>query len=271
MSQEGPPAITVTRFDDMITKFWVNGYVYVILLRCDGENVLLDSGFEETAEQLVQKLREMGVNRITLLINTHADRDHTGGNALLGAESTIIAHANCRQTLTEREGFPESGLPTMTLTDSMSLSCGKIEVELLAMPGGHTNGDIVVHLPGSKVVHLGDIIVPDSFPVVWLEYGREVGVERLSEVLEHLIKLFPDDTRFLAAHGRDYTMHDLKAYHDMVVQTVRRVRRAMDEGKTVEEMRENDVLSEWESWNSTEYDWLDTDYWIEVIYRSLRR
>jgi glyoxylase-like metal-dependent hydrolase (beta-lactamase superfamily II) len=94
MAQGSLPEITVTQVDEKLTKLWVNGYVNIIVLHCDDETVLLDSGFEETAEQVAEELRDMGVNRIKLLINTHADGDHAGGNSLLGAESTIVAHAN---------------------------------------------------------------------------------------------------------------------------------------------------------------------------------
>ena len=137
------------------------------------------------------------------------------------------------------------------------------------MPGGHTNGDVIAHLPHSGIVYLGDIIVAESFPVVWLEYGEEVGVVQLSRVLADIIGLFPDDTRFLSAHGRDYTMQDLRQYHDMVVQTVDLVRRAMEAGKTAEDMKQQGLLQEWRSWNSRLYDWVTTDYWIDTIYQSL--
>ncbi len=271
VAQEQLQEIEVTRFDDQLTKLWVGGYVNVVVVRCDDTVVLFDSGFEETAAQVASQLDRLGVARIEFLINTHADRDHTGGNALLGTESTIVSHENCRRTLAEQDGFPASGLPAVTFTDSLRLSCGVDRIELIALPGGHTNGDIIVRLPRSGVVYLGDIIVPETFPVVWLEYGEEVGVVPLSRVLADIIGRFPDDTRFLSAHGRDYTMQELRRYHDMVVQTVDLVRRAMDVGKTAEDMKQEGLLREWRSWNSRMYDWINTDYWIATIYQSLSR
>jgi glyoxylase-like metal-dependent hydrolase (beta-lactamase superfamily II) len=269
LAQAQLPEIAVTRFDDQLTKLWVAGYVNVVVLRCGDTVVLFDSGFEETATQLASQLEQLGVTRIDFLINTHADRDHTGGNALLGVESTILSHENCRRALAEQEGFPASGLPAVTFTDTLRLSCGSDRLELIAMPGGHTNGDIIAHLSRSGIVYLGDIIVPETFPVVWLEYGQEVGVVPLARVLAHIIEQFPDDTRFLSAHGRDYTMLELKQYHAMVVQTVDLVRHAMDAGQTAEAMQREDLLHEWRSWNSRLYDWITTDYWIDTIYQSL--
>jgi cyclase len=247
MAQEPLPDIPLTRIEDNLTKLWVNDYVNVIVLRCGGETMLFDSGFQETAHQVASKLEELGVRRVDYLINTHADRDHTGGNALLGSEAVIVSHANCRQSLAERDGYPSAGLPTVTLTDSLGLRCGDREVLLMGIPGGHTNGDIIVHLPDSKIVYLGDIIVSGSFPVVWLEYGEEVGVQRLSEILGRIIGMFPEDVRFLSGHGPDYTVAELRSYHDMVVKTIALVQRAMDEGKTLEDMKEEDLLRAWEA------------------------
>ena len=92
-----------------------------------------------------------------------------------------------------------------------TVPCGTREIELIAMPGGHTNGDVVVHFPDRNIVYLGDIIIPESFPVIWLDqYGDEVGVDRLIEILEQVIDRYDESTRFLSAHGRDYTMAGLK-------------------------------------------------------------
>jgi glyoxylase-like metal-dependent hydrolase (beta-lactamase superfamily II) len=182
----------------------------------------------------------------------------------------IVSHANCRKSLAETEGFPPEGLPTVTFTDSLHLRCGGQEVVLTAMPGGHTNGDILIYLPASNIVHLGDIIIPDSFPVVWLEYGEGVDVRRLSEILERLIRMFPEGVRFLSGHGRDYTVEDLRGYHDMVRRTIGLVQRAAEESRTLEDMKEAKLLEEWESWNHPKFTWINADFWIETVYRCLR-
>jgi cyclase len=270
MAQGPLPDIVVTRIDDHLTKLWVNDYVNVIALRCGGETMLFDSGFQETAAQVASKLEELGLTGITHLINTHADRDHTGGNALLGREGVIVSHANCRKSLAETDGFPPEGLPTVTFTDSLHLECGDHEVVLTGMAGGHTNGDILIYLPDSNTVHLGDIIIPDSFPVVWLEYGEGVDVRRLSEILERLIGMFPEGVRFLSGHGRDYTVEDLRRYHDMVRRTIGLVRRAAEGGRTVEHMKEEDLLGEWKTWNHPQFDWINADFWMDTVYRCLR-
>jgi len=269
MAQEQLPDIQVTVEDEHLIKLWVNGYVNVLLVRCGGTVVLIDAGFAETAEQLESKLGELGIDRVDYVVNTHSDGDHTGGNSVIGRESTIIAHSKCREALQEEADFPTTGLPEITFKDSIRVPCGLSELALIAMPGGHTDNDVVVHIPERDIVYLGDIIVPETFPVVWLDYYADVSVERLEGILGALIDLFPDDTRFVSAHGRDYTKAELRAYRDMVVNTVGVVRKAFDDGKTLEEMRANNLLGDWASWNSRVFEWINTDFWIETIYKSL--
>jgi glyoxylase-like metal-dependent hydrolase (beta-lactamase superfamily II) len=271
IAQEQLPDILVTPVDEQLTKLWVNGYVNVLVLRCDDSVVLIDAGFEETAEQLASKLGEMGIDRVDYVINTHSDGDHTGGNDVIGRESTIISHASCREALDKEEGFPTTGLPSTTFTDSLRVPCGSGELALIAMPGGHTDNDVVVHLPARKILYLGDIIVPETFPVVWLDHYAGVSVERLAEVLGAIIDLFPNDTRFLSAHGRDYTMEELRTYREMVAATTDLVRNAIADGMTVENMQAENLLRDWASWNSRLYEWVNTDFWIDTVYRSLAR
>jgi len=44
-----------------------------------GENILIDSGTPETAEQLVKHIKQLGVKKIDVLIATHPHADHIGG------------------------------------------------------------------------------------------------------------------------------------------------------------------------------------------------
>jgi cyclase len=56
-------------------------------------------------------------------------------------------------------------LPTTTFENTITLYRGGREIQLLASPGGHTLGDVVVYLPREKVLIAGDLIMSDrTFP-----------------------------------------------------------------------------------------------------------
>ena len=68
-------------------------------------------------------------------------------------------------------GFDFDGItltpPTRTFDDRLELAVGERRVELLEVGPAHTRGDLLVHVPGSRVVFTGDILFVDSHPIVW--------------------------------------------------------------------------------------------------------
>ena len=62
------------------------------LLSCDGYNMLIDGGGDETGWQLVEQLKALGVSKLNYVVLTHAHRDHAGGLAAV-AESFPIKSA----------------------------------------------------------------------------------------------------------------------------------------------------------------------------------
>lgn len=50
-----------------------------LLLRCGDTAYLIDTGTEESYEQMVRVLRDEGITRLTGVIITHTDKDHAGG------------------------------------------------------------------------------------------------------------------------------------------------------------------------------------------------
>jgi cyclase len=101
-AQNDLPDIELTKLTDNIYEMYVNNYVSLVAFIGSDGVLLIDSGFEETGEQVRTKLRELGNDKIKYLINTHSDGDHTGGNAVLGKGATIIAHKKCQEKLSEK-------------------------------------------------------------------------------------------------------------------------------------------------------------------------
>jgi hypothetical protein len=108
---------------------------------------------------------------------------------------------------------------------------------------------------------MGDLLLSESFPAV----GDRV--ERYLEILDTVIDVFQADVTFIAGHGRDYTMEDVRAYRAMLLETIGVVKKQVQAGKTVEEMRQEEILKKWDSWGEF-LRFLNTDYWIQAVHDS---
>jgi len=263
------PEIEVTKITDNMYKVLVHDYVNLIAFGGPDGILLIDSGFKETAEQVRLKLKEMWNNTVQYIINTHADRDHCGGNSILGSHATIIAHRNCWKVLSEQNTRLKKGLPAITFEDSLTLHFNSEKLRLISMIGCHSGEDIIVHFKRANIVFLGDIIIADSFPFVRLERGGSI--ETLSESLEKIINSFPENVKLIVAHGRDYILEDLRNYREMLVKTIEIISKATKAGKNAKNMKKEGILKEWDTWNNKKYAWINTDLWIDTVYNSLKK
>ena len=107
--------------------------------------------------------------RPTLVVNTHADWDHTWGNGAF-PNTPIIAHRLCRaamltegaETLAEKRAAEPDRFravtivpPTITFAEFMDIDLGGLTLSIHHLPG-HTPDEAVVHLPEAAVLLAGD-------------------------------------------------------------------------------------------------------------------
>ena len=169
----------------------------------DGEqSLLVDTLFDEplTATMLAALRDATGIapEDIGVLINTHANGDHTHGNALL-PNAEVIASAAAAREMTEltpeqlahfrdagRAGslgeggayfaeafapfdFPSvrGRAPTRTFEQRLDLQVGGKTVELHMLGPAHTKGDTLVWVPGDRAVFTGDLLFIAGTPIMW--------------------------------------------------------------------------------------------------------
>jgi len=169
----------------------------------DGDQALLvDTLFDEplTATMLEAMRGATGIEAAAIgtLVNTHANGDHTHGNALV-PNAEIVATAAAAQEMAElppamvaklMAGAAAGALgpagemlvdvfapfdlagargrpPTRTFDDRLELRVGDRQVVLRKLGPAHTAGDLVVHVPGDRAVFTGDILFVDVTPIMW--------------------------------------------------------------------------------------------------------
>jgi glyoxylase-like metal-dependent hydrolase (beta-lactamase superfamily II) len=177
---------------------WSNAALVV-----DGDqSLLVDTLFDEplTAGMLaaMKDATGVGAEDIGTLVNTHANGDHTHGNALV-PNAEVIASTAAAQEMAElppalvaklmagatagvlgdagqmlAEIFAPFDLasargraPTRTFEDELHLHVGDKAVELRKLGPAHTTGDVIVHVPEDRVVFTGDILFVDVTPIMW--------------------------------------------------------------------------------------------------------
>jgi len=91
-----------------------NDVVMVASLGKDGI-LLVDTGFPATADVVRTALGQLGNGPVRIIVNTHGDFDHVGGNAVLGSAAMIFAHLAVYQQMGTYFALPRletAGLPT---------------------------------------------------------------------------------------------------------------------------------------------------------------
>ena len=230
--------------------------------------LLVDTGFSRRAiGKIKATLQKLGKGDLKYIINTHLHGDHVAANEIGGDQVTRINYENLEKLVTEGI-ISEANRPIRGGTDKIfetyyTMSFNGEEIRLIPYPGVHSDADVIIHFTGSGVVHMGDLLLSQSFPAV----GGRV-VEYL-ELLATVIDVFPENTTYISGHGRDYTLNEVRNYQKMLLTTVEIVKDGMKAGKTVEEMRKEKLLKDYESWGEF-LTFLNTNYWIDAIYQSYK-
>ena len=164
--------------------------------------MLVDTLFDEplTATMLAAMQAATGTSpdAIGTLVNTHANGDHTHGNALVPNAEIVASAAAAREmaelppsVVAQLMGAARSGTigsagemlaevfapfdldnargraPTRTFDRQLELSVGTKRVHLRKLGPAHTAGDVIVHVPGDRAVFTGDILFVDVTPIMW--------------------------------------------------------------------------------------------------------
>ncbi len=258
----------------------VSGNVY--MLQGQGGNVgaingpdgilIIDDFYKVASERLRDALKELGSPSPRFILNTHWHGDHTEGNEVFGkGGSTIIAHHNVRRRMLDPPQifgmkiapYVSHALPIVTYSESMTLHLNGEEIRVIHYPASHTDGDSVVHFVKANVVHFGDNFFVGRFPFVDIESGGNV--QGMINNVAAMIAKFPADAKFIPGHGPLATMDDLKAYHQLMVESTNFIQDAMKAGKSLDEIKKTGLPEKFKEAGSG---FIKTPMWIDIVHRS---
>ena len=147
--------------------------------------VLVDTKNPGWGEAILDKVRTVTDEPVTMIINTHTHGDHVGSNIDFAQPVEVVAHVNTRTNMERMPAFQSASgqeyLPGTTYEDRLTLLDGANRIDLYHFGPGHTSGDSVVVFTGLGVAHTGDLFAWKGTPYIdvnnggsGINYGRTV-------------------------------------------------------------------------------------------------
>jgi glyoxylase-like metal-dependent hydrolase (beta-lactamase superfamily II) len=170
-------------FDKALTIF-IGGGGNSVVFESDSAVMVVDTKYGKAAEKLFNHVTKLANGRPIIVINTHSDLDHTGGNPLFTNSTIISGKVDEAYWAKSNNG---KGMPNIWVTDTMTLPMGDETITLIPMGQAHTWNDIVVYFNKRKLLMTGDLI----FNKMNVFFGTEKGsdgrkameaVRRLKEI-----------------------------------------------------------------------------------------
>lgn len=89
-------------------------------------------------------------------------------------------------------------LPQITFDQRCTIYLGNDEIQLLYFGAGHTNGDVIVHFPAERVIHVGDLFFLNNW-VPRLDADTDASIDNWLKIYERILEL--DFEKVIPGHG----------------------------------------------------------------------
>jgi cyclase len=244
-TQGAPPApITVKKLTDRLFVLSGAGGNVGLVISPEG-GLMIDGGLPNRSADLAKSVAEIIRMPVRILFNTHYHGDHVGSNELLGKNKVrIIAHANVKKRLGERiesqafgrtiEPLSAAGQPTETFTVGGKLTFGREALQYTHVPLAHTDGDSWVFFPNANIVHTGDLLFIERYPVVDFTVGGSL--TGMTSALDRVVRAVDKTTQIIPGHGPVVTIKELLATRQIWAALNQRLEMMVKEGRTVDEV-----------------------------------
>lgn len=233
-----------------------------VVVIAGGDELLVVDTRNNPAEgaELITDIRTRFDAPIRYVVNTHAHYDHTFGNQVFGPGSDldvpILGHARIQEHYRRYEAprlarvkadpaaepdkswaAVELTPPTRAIEEPTTLSVGGRQVRLLPQPPGHTDTDLVLHVPDVDVWVVGDL-VEESGPPMFGSGSYPLGWPL---VLFELLDAIGPTARIVPGHGQVVDRQFVLEQAEMLTHVADLIRQAWHAGMTIEEALASDL------------------------------
>jgi cyclase len=262
--------------------------------------VVVDSGSTDMAAPLLDAIKAISPRPIRVLINTSADLDHVGGNAIVGGagvglspdpfgdgnHATVLAHENVLRRLSAlgtngtESPFPTRMLPNDTFTSRYrSMYVNDDAVQVIRQTGAHSDSDVMVLFRKADVIATGDVLDLRQFPVIDAAKGGSIQgeIEALNRLLTEFIVpnmplvLKPGRTLVVPGHGYVSDYGEVVEYRDMVTVIRDTIQDLIGKGLTLEQVKAANPTKGYRGRYGADTGPWTTDMFVEAVFVGLSR
>ena len=258
--------------------------------------ILVDSGSAAMAAKVLAAVEAISDQPIRYIINTSADSDHVGGNAVLaragvslnpsafnaGEENAaVLAQENVLLRMSAPTGqvspFPVDTWPTETFTAKFkAMYLNNEGIQVIHQPASHTDGDSIVFFRRADVIVTGDILDLRQFPVIDAAKGGTIQgeIDALNRLLELAIPAMPlvykePRTYLVPGHGRISDHAEVVEYRDMVTVIRDRIQNMIDKGMTLDQIKAANPTNGYRTRYGADSGPWTTDMFVEAVHKGL--
>jgi glyoxylase-like metal-dependent hydrolase (beta-lactamase superfamily II) len=250
--------------------------------------LLVNTGLEAAAPEVLKAVRTVSDKPIRWIINTSIDASNTGANGALprlsaagpGPQARIIAHENILNRMSRAPAAGEAAIPEAQWPNdeyyqpSKDFAFNGEAVIVYHMPAAHTDGDSIVHFRRSDVISAGGIYTPGRYPVIDREQGGSVQgvIAALNRILEITVPLKYQEggTYVIPGQGRISDEADVVEYRDMVTIVRDNIQDYIAKGMSLEQVKAARPTREYDP-EYTRSGGPSADAFIEAVYSTLSR
>ena len=186
--QDAEPTVSLGSWEELAPSVWravaQPDAVNLLLVAGSGRALLVDTGSSPAQGRTVRTaVAEVTAVPLEVVVVTHAHHDHAAGLPAFH-DLTTVGH----------EGVPGVNRP-MVLAVAFDLGDRRVEVAHLGR--GHTGGDLVVIVPDSDLVVVGDLVESAAPPSL----GPDSFLQEWPVTVDSVIGLMTGETRAVPGHG----------------------------------------------------------------------
>ena len=262
--------------------------------------VVVDSGSTDNAGSLLESIKAISPRPVRVLINTSADLDHVGGNAVVGGagigispdpfgdgnHATVLAHENVLLRLSAlgsngtESAIPARMLPNDTFTSRYrSFYVNDEAVQVIRQTGAHSDSDVMVLFRKADVIATGDVLDLRQFPVIDREKGGSIQgeLEGLNRLLTEFVVagtplvLKPGRTLVVPGHGYVSDYAEVVEYRDMVTVIRDTIQELIGKGLTLDQVKAANPTKGYRRRYGSDTGQWTTDTFVEAVYNGLKQ